>query len=100
VTISVTNGRVRFLRLILPKEHPCECLASNCGYIRRTLQFGRWDGPWDFGMSKAVEKPFKPEAECRNSAIQMIGELHQGMLAPMRFQCVPFASNLPKGASR
>jgi hypothetical protein len=59
-----------------------------------------WDGPWNFGMSKVVEKPFKSEAECRNTAIQFIAKMHEGMLAPMRFQCVPFASTLPKAAPR
>jgi hypothetical protein len=59
-----------------------------------------WDGPWEFGMSRAPEQVFKSEAECRNSAIELIAKLHQGMLAPMRFQCVPFAATLPKGAPR
>lgn len=40
------------------------------------------------------------EAECRNSAIQLIAKMHQGMLAPMRFACVPIGSALPKGAPR
>jgi hypothetical protein len=58
-----------------------------------------WDGPWEFGMSRS-EQVFKSEAECRNSAIELIAKLHQEMLAPMRFQCVPFAATLPKGAPR
>jgi hypothetical protein len=59
-----------------------------------------WDGPWQFGMAQSSEQTFKSEAECRNSAIQLIGKLHQGMLAPIRFECVPFAAGLPKGAPR
>lgn len=60
-----------------------------------------WDGPWQFGMSRAMDKTtFKSEAECRNTAIRMIAEMHQGMLAPMRFECVPFDASLPKGAPR
>ena len=47
-----------------------------------------WDGPWKIGMTKMADTPFKSEAECRNSAIQVIGRMHQGMLAPMRYRCV------------
>lgn len=59
-----------------------------------------WDGPWDIGMTRVVDTHFKSEAECRNAAIEMIGRLHQGMLAPMRFRCVPVDATLPKGAPR
>lgn len=59
-----------------------------------------WDGPWEFGMSRDAGKIFKSEAECRNSAIVLMGKLHQEMLAPMRFACVPFTATLPKGAQR
>jgi len=59
-----------------------------------------WDGPWDFATARAAEKAFKTEADCRNSAIQLIAHMHEGMLAPMRFECVPFAANLPKGTPR
>jgi hypothetical protein len=58
-----------------------------------------WDGRWNFGMARAGNT-FKSEAECRNSAIQLIAKMHQGMLAPMRFACVPFDAALPKGAPR
>jgi hypothetical protein len=60
-----------------------------------------WDGPWNLGMTKMVEdRQFNSEADCRTFAVQMIGQLHQGMLAPMRYQCVPLPSSLPKGAAR
>lgn len=59
-----------------------------------------WDGPWEFGMTHVVETPFASEAECRNSAIAMIGRLHQGMLAPIRFRCVEVPASLPAGAPR
>jgi hypothetical protein len=39
-------------------------------------------------------------ADCRSYAIQFIGKMHQGMLAPMRFKCVAFEASLPKGAQR
>ena len=60
-----------------------------------------WPGPWTPGMSIAEKESFfKSEAECRNYAIRKIGHLHEGMLAPMRFQCVAFPGGLPKGAPR
>lgn len=59
-----------------------------------------WDGPWEFGMTHLVEEQFETEAECRTSAVQMIGRIHQGMLAPIRFRCVPVEAALPKGAPR
>ncbi len=59
-----------------------------------------WDGPWTLGMSRAVEQTFRSEGECRNSAIQLIGKMHQGMLAPMRFKCVRVDATLPEGAPR
>ena len=58
-----------------------------------------WDGPWKFGMARAGTT-FKSEAECRNSAIQLMAKMHEGMLAPMRYACVPFDATLPKGAPR
>lgn len=59
-----------------------------------------WDGPWKLGMTKIVETQYHSEAECRNTAIELIGNLHHGMLAPIRYRCVEVPGNLPKGASR
>lgn len=59
-----------------------------------------WDGPWDLGMTSTSEERFDSEAECRNEAIQVIGRVHQGMLAPVRYQCVPVEATLPEGAPR
>jgi hypothetical protein len=59
-----------------------------------------WDGPWEIGMTKVVEEPFETEATCRSEAIQMIGRIHQGMLAPIRYRCVPIEAKLPAGAPR
>ena len=59
-----------------------------------------WDGPWKFGTAQVPERQFASEAECRNTAIELIGRLHQGMLAPIRFQCVEMPAELPKGAPR
>lgn len=59
-----------------------------------------WDGPWELGMTKLMDDPFASEAECRNFAIQFIGKMHEGMLAPMRYRCVPVEAGLPEGAPR
>ena len=59
-----------------------------------------WDGPWKFGMTRIVEKQYQSEAECRNTAIRLIGEIHQGMLAPIRYRCVEVPASLPRGAPR
>jgi hypothetical protein len=59
-----------------------------------------WNGPWKFGMSQASKPTFQSEAECRNAAIEAIGRIHQGMLAPIRFRCVSVESGLPKNAPR
>lgn len=59
-----------------------------------------WDGPWKFMTTKVPERQFATEAACRASAIQLIGRLHQGILAPVRFQCVELPGGLPKGAPR
>ena len=59
-----------------------------------------WDGPWKADLSHAVEGSFDTEAECRNAAVQMIGKLHQGMLAPMRYKCIDVPATLPVGAPR
>jgi len=61
---------------------------------------GDWNGPWKFGMSRAADQVFQSEADCRSYAIQFIGKMHQGMLAPMRFKCVAVEASLPKGAPR
>ena len=59
-----------------------------------------YDGPWEYGFSQMVEEPFASEAECRNFAIQMKGRVQQGMLAPIRYQCLAVDANLPEGAVR
>lgn len=59
-----------------------------------------WDGPWKFGMTEVPDTRFASEAECRTFAIRLIGRMHDGMLAPMRYRCVPVDADLPKGAPR
>lgn len=59
-----------------------------------------WDGPWEIGMTQVAEEQFSTEASCRTRAIQVIGRIHQDMLAPIRFRCIPVETTLPKGAPR
>jgi hypothetical protein len=59
-----------------------------------------WEGPWTRSMVVSGKNFFATEAECRNDTISWIGRIHQDMLAPIRFQCVAFASSLPIGAAR
>ena len=59
-----------------------------------------WDGPWKLGMNRALDQTFESEGACRNAAIQFIGKMHQGMLAPMRYKCVGVSAGLPIGAPR
>lgn len=59
-----------------------------------------WDGPWKVGLTHVAKEHYKSEAECRNEAVQFIGRMHQGMLAPMRYQCIQVQATLPKGAPR
>jgi len=63
-------------------------------------QATNWDGPWKLGKPEVIDRPFATEAQCRNAAIQFIGRMHQGMLAPIRYKCVPFDGGLPKSAVR
>lgn len=59
-----------------------------------------WDGPWTYMETKVLERQFTSEAECRNTAIKLIGDIHQGLLAPIRYRCVELPAVLPKGAPR
>lgn len=59
-----------------------------------------WDGPWKIGITHVSEEHYSSEAKCRTEAIQFIGRMHQGMLAPMRYRCIEMPAALPKGAER
>jgi len=59
-----------------------------------------WDGPWTLGMARVWEDQFDTEAGCRDTATQVIARLHEGMLAPIRYRCIPVEAALPEGASR
>jgi hypothetical protein len=59
-----------------------------------------WDGSWELGMTQMLDRQFDSELECRNTATQLIADLHKGMLAPVRFRCVSIEASLPEGAPR
>jgi len=60
-----------------------------------------WDGPWTIDdRPLSVERYFSSQAECDAAAKKVIDEMHQGMLAPMRYNCVAIPSSLSKGAPR
>lgn len=59
-----------------------------------------WDGPWKLWTTQVPDRQFQSEAECRNSAIQLTGKIHQGILAPIRYQCIEVPATLAKGAPR
>ena len=60
-----------------------------------------WPGPWSKGMAIVAKDFFSSEGLCRNAAVAWIGRVHAaGMLAPARFQCVPFPDSVPVGAPR
>jgi len=59
-----------------------------------------WNGPWTLGMTHVGDERFRSQAQCRRAAVRAIRGIHQGMLAPIRFRCVPVEAGLPVGASR
>ena len=59
-----------------------------------------WKGSWSLGMTKLVEARFSSEATCRSAARGIKDRLNQGMLAPVRFHCMPVAAEMPADAPR
>ncbi len=59
-----------------------------------------WKGSWELGLANLIEERFETEAICLNAAIQIKGELNEGMLAPVRFRCVNIDAVLPANAPR
>ena len=53
-----------------------------------------WQGPWI--RSKAFVSPnfFQSESECRRTTEQLIAKMHEGMKAPIQFQCALFSESL------
>jgi hypothetical protein len=61
-----------------------------------------WNGPWNLDDKPALtaERYFNSQSECEALAKELISKMHEGMLAPMRYNCVAIPSSLPKGAER
>ena len=61
-----------------------------------------WEGPWAIDDKPALtaERYFKSQAECDAVAKKFIDKMHEGMLAPMRYNCVGIPDSLPRGAPR
>ncbi len=61
-----------------------------------------WDGPWTIDDKPALtaEHYFNSQAECDATAKKFIAKMHEGMLTPMRYNCVAIPSSLPKGTPR
>ena len=59
-----------------------------------------WNGPWKATLGESNPGSYATEALCREAAIEQIGRVHQGMLAPIRFRCVSFDAALPVDAPR
>ena len=60
-----------------------------------------WDGPWRIDDKPLmVERYFGTKAECDAAAKKVIDKMHEGMLAPMRYNCLGVVDSLPKGAPR
>jgi hypothetical protein len=54
-----------------------------------------WQGPWTRGNVIAGKNFFSSEAECRADTEARIKAIHEGMLAPILYRCVPFQESVP-----
>ena len=61
-----------------------------------------WKGPWALDDKPAItaERYFNIQEECETVAKKFIKKMHEGMLAPMRYNCISIPSSLPEGAPR
>ena len=61
-----------------------------------------WEGPWTLDDKPALtaDRYYNSQAECEAMAKKFIDKMHEGMLAPMRYNCVGIPASLPKGAPR
>lgn len=54
-----------------------------------------WHGPWTRGMTIAGKEFFSSELACKTNTEARIAKLHEGMMAPVLYRCVPFQESLP-----
>lgn len=59
-----------------------------------------WKGSWEFGPAVLREERFRSEANCLDAGYQIKSKLNEGMLAPVRYQCIKADAWLPAGAPR
>jgi hypothetical protein len=59
-----------------------------------------WKGAWELGPAVLREERFGSEKNCLDAGYAIKSRLNQGMLAPVRYQCIPADASLPAGAPR
>lgn len=61
-----------------------------------------WDGFWrlDDKPMLTADRYFSSQAECEATAEEFIDKMNEGMLAPIRYNCLGIPSSLPKEAAR
>lgn len=59
-----------------------------------------WKGAWELGPAVLRDERFSSEADCLAAGYEIKSSLNQGMLAPVRYQCISVDAGLPAGAQR
>ena len=59
-----------------------------------------WNGSWKLGPAVLREERFSSEADCLAAAYEIKTKLNQGMLAPVRYQCLGVDAGLPADVPR
>lgn len=59
-----------------------------------------WYGSWELGPAVLRDERFSSEANCLSAGFEIKSKLNQGMLAPVRYQCIEVDAGLPAGATR
>lgn len=59
-----------------------------------------WKGAWELGPAVLRDERFSSEANCLAAGMKIKSQINQGMLAPVRYQCIGVDAGLPAGAMR
>lgn len=59
-----------------------------------------WKGSWELGPAVLRDERFSSEADCLAAGMKIKSSLNQGMLAPIRYQCIGVDAELPAGTMR
>lgn len=59
-----------------------------------------WKGSWELGPVVLRDERFSSEANCLAAGYEIKSKLNQGMLAPIRYQCIGVDAGLPAGVPR